>query len=203
MIQIMRYGFVLAIICLISGTVVAQEFDKNIGAASDAYAKGNLEDTRFNLQNALHDIDIVIGQEILKKLPTSMGDSAYFAADDNVSGMSSSLTGLSIHREYGYDGSGGSIEIMSDSPMLASVNAILAMPMMMNSDPDQKVIKVQGYKSVMHTNRNENKVITDYEVQVPFGKSLLTFDWNGDPGEAAITNMLNTIPLADIVKLAQ
>lgn len=199
----MKYYFIFAILFLISGTVSAQEFDKNIGAASDAYAKGNLEDTRFNLQNALHDLDIIVGQEILKKLPTSMGDSAYFEADDNVAGMSSSLTGLTIHREYGYDGEGGSIEIMSDSPMLASVNAILAMPMMMSSDPDQKVIKVQGYKSVLHMNRDENKTITGYEVQVPFGKSLLTFDWNGDPGESAITNMMNAIPLADIVKLAQ
>jgi hypothetical protein len=203
MAHFMKVYFTIAILFLISGVSLAQEFDKNIGAASDAYAKGNLEDTRFNLQNALRDLDIVVGHEILKKLPTSMGDSAYFAKDDNVSGMSSSLVGLSVHREYGYDGARGSIDILSDSPMLASVNAILSLPMMMNSDPDQKVIKVQGYKSVLHINRDDNKTITGYEVQVPFGKSMLTFDWNGDPGESGITSMMNTIPLADIVKLAQ
>ena len=54
------------IIILMACTVaaMAQEFDKNIASAKSAYGAGNLEDTRFALQQALHELDIVIGKEI-------------------------------------------------------------------------------------------------------------------------------------------
>lgn len=182
----------------------SQEFDKNIAMAMSAYDKGDLEDTRFNLQNALKDIDITIGKEILKVLPTTMNGMEYMEQADNVTGMSSSFVGLFVHREYGATPASARIEVMSDSPVLGSVNAFLSMPMMMNGgDPDQKVVKIHGYKSLFHVDRKDDRSVAGYEVQVPFTNSMLTFHIEGDPGEARVMELVNGLPIEQLVKLAQ
>jgi hypothetical protein len=184
---------------------MAQEFDKNLATAKSSYASGNLEDTRFNLENALREIDIAIGKEIMKVLPTTIGTLAYNAKEDNVTGMSASFAGLYVHRAYGTDpNKSANIDIVSDSPLMAGINAILSMPMIMNSaDSHQKVIKVQGYKTLLTRQTNENGDTSGYDVQTPFGSSMLTLHYSGNISEADITKLANSIPLEKIIAIAQ
>src|SRR5690606_19501643 len=129
----------------------AQEFDKSLAGAKSAYNAGNLEDARFNLENALREIDAAIGREILKVLPASLGGLNSDSKNDQVTGMSGALTGgLYVHREYGTADKRAIVDIISDSPLMAGINAILSMPMIMNTgDSNQKVVKVHGYKSLL------------------------------------------------------
>lgn len=184
----------------------AQEFEKNIAGAKSAYASGNLEDTRFNLESALRAIDIAIGKEIMKVLPTTLGGMAYNAKEDNVTGTSGSLIGgVYVHRTYGKpEAKHVTLDIISDSPLMAGVNAILSMPMIMNSsDGTQKVIKVQGYKTLITRRTNENGQTVGYDLQTPFGNSMLTLNCTGVTTEAEATQLANGIPLEKVVKLAQ
>lgn len=184
----------------------AQEFEKNMASAKSAYNSGNLEDARFNLEGALREIDIVIGKEIMKVLPTTLGGMAYNVKDDNVTGTSGTLIGgLYVHRTYGKpDGKNVTLDIISDSPLMAGVNAILSMPMIMNSsDGTQKVIKVQGYKTLLTKRTNENGQTTGYDVQTPFGNSMLTLNCSGITTEAEATQLANAIPLEKVIKIAQ
>jgi hypothetical protein len=184
---------------------MAQEFDKSLASAKTAYSSGNLEDARFNLENALREVDIAIGKEVLKILPTVLGTLAYNAKDDNVSGMSSSFAGLYVHRTYGTaEDKKANIDIISDSPMMAGINAILSMPMVMNTgDGSQKVIKVQGYKTLLTKQSDENEKVTGYDVQTPFGNSMLTLHYTGNITEAEITKMANALPLEKIISISQ
>lgn len=183
----------------------AQEFDKSLAGAKSAYNSGNLEDARFNLENALREIDAVIGREILKVLPASLGGLNSDSKNDQVTGMSGGLTGgLYVHREYSNQDKSASVDIISDSPLMAGVNAILAMPMIMNSgDSNQKVVKVQGYKSLLTREVDENSQTSGYQLQTPFGSSLLTLDYNGAISEADLLKIANTLPLEKIIALAQ
>lgn len=184
----------------------AQEFDKSLASAKSAYNSGNLEDARFNLENALREIDAAIGREILKVLPASLGGGLTSdAKNDQVTGMSGGLTGgLYVHREYGSQDKSATVDIISDSPLMAGVNAILAMPMIMNSgDSNQKVVKVQGYKSLLTREVDENNQTSGYQLQTPFGSSLLTLDYNGAISEADLLKIANTLPLEKIITLAQ
>jgi len=189
----------------ICSIVMAQEFDKNLASANAAYNSGNLEDTRFNLENALRDIDVAIGKEVMKVLPATMGTLPYSAKDDNVTGMSSSFAGLYVHRMYGNaQDVNASIDVVSDSPMMAGINAILSMPMIMNSgDNGQKVIKIQGYKTLLTKQTGEAGETTGYDVQTPFGNSMLTLHYSGNISEADIMKLANTIPLEKIIAIAQ
>jgi len=185
--------------------VTAQEFDKSLASAKSAYSSGNLEDARFNLEAALHEVDVAIGKEVMKVLPTTLGTLAYNTKDDNVTGMSSSFAGLFVHRTYGTaEDKKANIDVVSDSPMMAGINAILTMPMVMNSgDGNQKVIKVQGYKSLLSRQVDEAGKVTGYDVQTPFGNSMLTLHYNGNITEAEITKLANSIPLEKIIAIAQ
>ena len=131
-----------------------------------------------------------------------MGTSASNAANDNVT-ANTGLAGVIIHRDYGTAEKQISLDLMSNSPLVASINAILSIPFMGNSgDGTQKVIKVDGYKGMLQKSVNEETKITDYTLQVPIGSTLLTFT-APNTSEDEMIRMANTIPLSDITKLVQ
>jgi hypothetical protein len=192
---------VLFAFCTVT-SVFAQEFDKNIATAKSAYASGNLEDARFAMQQMLNDIDIIVGREILKLLPSKLEALSANSKNDNVT-ANTGLAGVIIHRDYGTGEKTSDLEIMSNSPLIASINAILAIPFIGNSsDGTQKVVKVQGYKGVLQKNTDTETNKTNYTLQIPLNSTLLTLNAH-DSNEAEVLKMANAIPVAQIVKLVQ
>lgn len=179
-----------------------QDFDKNIATARSSYAAGNLEDARFAMQQVLNDLDMAIGREVLKMLPSKMGASSSNSANDNVT-ANTGLAGVIIHRDYGAGEKVYNLDLMSNSPLVASINAILSIPFMGNSgDGTQKVVKIDGYKGMLQKTVDEETKKTDYTLQIPVGSTLLTFT-APDTNEAEVIKMANTIPLSQITKLVQ
>jgi len=184
-------------------SVVAQEFDKNIATARSTYSSGNLQDSRFAMEQMLRDLDMAIGKEILKLLPANMGSLLAVQKEDNVSGTGG-YVGLYVNRHYGADPKRASIEIINNSPLINSLNAILSMPVIggMMRDENQKIVRVQGYKSILNKHANAETGKTNYELQIPMNNTLLTLKMD-DTTEADITAAANTIQLAKIVEIAQ
>jgi len=196
--------FNLILIFLATGLITfAQDFDKNVATAKSSYASGNLQDSRFAMEQALRDLDMAIGKEILKILPTKLGSLAVVEKEDNVTG-SGSYVGLYVNRHYGADPKRGSIEIINNSPMINSLNAILSMPIIggMMRDENQKMVKIQGYKSILNKQVNSDTGKTNYELQIPMNNTLVTLKID-DTNEGEITAAANAIPLAKIVQMAQ
>jgi hypothetical protein len=196
--------FSLLVLLLSAGVVaLAQEFDKNLATARSSYSSGNLQDSRFAMEQALRDLDMAIGKEILKVLPTKMGALAAIEKEDNVTG-SGSYVGLYVQRHYGADPKRGSIEIINNSPMINSLNAILSMPVIggMMRDENQKMVKIQGYKSILNKQVNSDTGKTNYELQIPMNNTLVTVRMD-DTNEGEITAAANAVPLAKIVQMAQ
>ena len=190
------------IISVFSASALAQDFNKNIATAKTSYAAGNLEDARFAMQQMLNDLDMAIGREVLKMLPSKMGSASSNAANDNVT-ANTGLMGVAIHRDYGSGGKMYSLDLMSNSPLVASINAILSIPFIGNSgDGTQKTIKIDGYKGMLQKSLDEETKKTDYTLQVPIGSTLLTFT-APDSNEDEVVRMANTIPLSQITKLVQ
>lgn len=182
----------------------AQDFDKNLATAKSSYSAGKLEDARFAMEQMLRDLDIAIGKEIMKILPTKLGALNYNAKQDNVTGGSGSGLGLYVQRYFGADPKQGSIEIINNSPLINSIQSILTMPLIggMMRDENQKVMKVQGYKSLLTKIVNTENSKTDYELQVPLNNTLVTLKID-DTSEAEMTQFANSLPLPKISQLAQ
>jgi hypothetical protein len=187
---------------LFSLTAHAQDFSKDLSSARTAYSAGNLEDARFAMQQMLTDIDMIVGKEILKLLPAKMDAMASNPKQDNVT-ANTGFTGVLIHRDYGTAEKTAVVDIMGNSPMVASINAILSIPFVGNSsDGTQKVVKIQGYKGVLQKSVDTETSKTDYTLQVPLNSTLVTFTVR-DSNEADVLRLANTIPVTEIAKLVQ
>jgi len=184
------------------GSLHAQDFSKNLASARTAYGSGDLENARFSMQQMLNDLDILIGKEVMKLLPAKMDAQAANVKNDNVT-VNTGLTGVVVHRDYGTGDKAVNVEIMSNSPLIASLNAILSIPFMGNSgDGTQKVVKIDGYKSILQKEVDSETNKTGYTLQTPLNSTLVTIKIDNTT-EADIVRLANTIPLSQIAKMVQ
>lgn len=198
--------YVLIISVMGGYAALGQKVEANLAEARTAYRSGNLEETRFALQQALNEMEVVVGNEVLKILPVKMGKYAYVPEEDNVVNMSGSFGGLTVSRSYssGEGEEGVKISIVSDSPLLSGINALLSMPLIGGGDPNQKRIKIDGYKGMMtKSDGTEYTNLMVYDIQVPFGSSLLSITCIGINNESEVLSMSNTVPVSKIVELTK
>jgi hypothetical protein len=181
----------------------AQEVTASLSSAKSAYQTKNLEETRFALENALKEVNMEIGKQALALLPLSLGQLKADPKNDDVAGMAVLFAGLNVMRDYNSATENATLTIITDSPMLAGISAILTMPAMMLNNDEQKVVKIAGYKSLIQKNKDENDKIVGYSLQVPFNNSLLSLDYNGAISESEFTNIANSLPVTELVKLLQ
>lgn len=194
---------ILSLVLLFAVRAGAQGVEESLNNARSSYAAGDLENARFALQEALRGVNQAIGQDILDMLPTTLGGMDYLPSSDDVTGMNIGFAGLFVNRDYVKDTTlDASFEIVSDSPLLAGINSLLTMSTLFTSDPNQKRIKVDNYKALL-TRSEDSEGVVSYEAQVPFGSSLLTFKSTGIEDESEFTGLLNSLPIAKIIDLAE
>ena len=184
--------------------VQAQDFKTDIANARTNYGSGKLSDAHFNIQQAMQELDLIVGKEVLKVLPVKMDTLNVNAADDHVMGNSGFL-GANIHRSYGGNmgGKNADISIVTNSPLIGALNAFLNTPILgglMNSEKS-KTIKVQGYKARLEKNDGMNGQ-ADYTIEIPLSNTLITFKVTNTT-DTEILNLANTIPVPQIAKLLQ
>lgn len=194
----------------------AQQFAQYLSTAKSSYSAGKLEDARFAMEQMLQEIDMITGKEIVKILPQKMGDNLPAnTAKDNVS-VATGFYGVIIDREYGQPsnasgntnsntgtnpaGTGASLQIITNSPMIATLNTLLSVPIIGGMGGNNKIIKINGYKALVQ--KSENGTTADYEVELPLNSTLITFKAPGFSMDDVI-KMANTIPVSDIAKLVQ
>jgi hypothetical protein len=196
----MKYLIILAS-TLFTTTVFSQNFTADIANAKTAYASGKLEDAHFALQQAMQEVDIIIGKEVIALLPAKMDNFAANTKDDNIMNNVGYM-GSTIHRSWGQNDS-VDLSIIGNSPLIQTLNAFLNTPVLggMMSNGNNKIIKVQGYKAQLSKQDNGNGQ-TNYTIQIPLGSSLITFVGKNTT-DTQITTWANTLPLQQIAKLLQ
>ena len=180
----------------------AQELNAKFDEAEKAYQAKNLDDTRFALQGALHEINVATGKEILQSLPEKLGEMAFVASEDRTGGVAG-FAGLSVSRHYMKDTlMDARVEILGDSPLLTSLNALLSMPAVMSAgDPNQKRIKIAGYKALIQKESSDAK--PRYTVQIPLEQTLVTLTCEGNVDENLVVSMANALPLEKIAIMSK
>jgi hypothetical protein len=190
---------------MVSGT--PEEFKKFAGDARSSYDAGKMDDSRFAMQQMLAELDMIIGKEVLKALPATMLNKPVVAKLDNVTGASG-FFGVVIHREYGKEYSSMdttesrniNIEIISNSPLIASINSLLSIPLIGNTG-DNKVIKIAGYKALVTKSTGSNDEV-NYDLQLPLGNSLITVKAPGATQEQ-VAQIAGSMPVQDIARMLQ
>lgn len=198
----MKKYFLLIPALLGTVLVLAQDFKADITTARTSYSSNKLEDAHFALQQALSELDIIIGKEVLKLLPEKMDAATVNAKDDHVT-SNAGFIGATVHRSYAMPNK-VQVEIISNSPMVATLNSFLNMPILggMMRDENTKTIKIQGYKARQERQATADENKFNYVIQIPFNNALLTFTVY-DSKEDEATKLINTLPLQQIAKLVQ
>lgn len=197
----MKKSFIFIAFLYISNTSNAQEFGKNLAAAQSSYTSGKLADAHFALEQAIQELDMIVGKEILKMLPADFNGVAASEKQDEVT-ANIGFVGATIHREYGDRGS--QVEIISNSPMIATLNSILNMPVLggMMRNSTTKVIKVNGYKSRLEKESDNDDGGQNYTLQIPLKSALITVNARG-MDEKAVMAFANNIPIEKIAAMIQ
>ncbi|QHT68724.1 hypothetical protein GXP67_19780 [Rhodocytophaga rosea] len=200
----MKKIFTTLLFSAISVMAFSQDFAKNLTEAKSAYSSKKLSDSRFAMEQMLKELDLAIAKDILKLLPVKMDALNANTKADNVSGSSGSGVGLYVQRTYGTNPKTATVEVINNSPLITTLNAFLSMPLIgsMASDPNQKTVKVQGYKSVLTKTTDTDTNKTNYELQVPMNNTLFTLKMD-DATEADILRLAGTVPLPKIAEMAQ
>ena len=197
-------SFIIAIFILSTGvcSVAQGDFKTQIATAKKSYTAGKLEDTHFALQQALQELDMIIGKEVLKIMPQKLDSLNANPKDDRVA-ANIGFIGATIHRSYGVQNN-AEVEIINNSPMVNTLNSLLNSSMFggMVRDDNNKVVKVQGYKSRLEKQGDNANGKPNYHLQIPFSNALMTITANGMTEEQVLA-LANSFPLQDIAKLVQ
>jgi hypothetical protein len=196
----------VAALCLCISASGQTDPRQHLSEARSAYQGENYDAARFALQQSLHEIDMMIGQEILLLLPAGLGGLSSNAGEDDLIGSVPGLTGVNVTRKYSGSDPMKKIEInvMSNSPLLAAITTWMSNPILagMAGDPNQKAVRVQNYKSQLVKAVNSNNQ-TRYELQVPLSSALFSMYFDGMDSESEVLGLANQINLAGIAKLVQ
>ena len=156
------------------------------------------------MQNALHEINVQIGKEVIAILPDRINDMSFIPSSDQITGSGEAYVGLFIERTWGEtSGKNLSFSLMSDSPLLKTVNTFLSLPMFGAGDSNQKKIKVEGYKAMLEKNIDDNANITGYSLMLPYGNTMLQLNYSGSITEDEFMKMVNQVPIAKVIETAQ
>jgi len=196
-----RFIKISAVVSLSAFQALAQNVQVRLDDALASYRSEDLENARFSLQEALNEINQAVGKEILNALPSEMKGMSKVDEADNVTGVNLGFAGLFVSRSYRDDNREASIDLISDSPMMAGLNTILAMPAFVSSDDNQKRIKVSGYKALLSWDTKEDGKMS-YDLQIPLNNSLLTFQCSGMDNENEVLDMADMIPVKQIVDIS-
>ena len=180
------------------------DFKKELASARTAYTAGKLDDSRTAMQQMLYELDMITGKEVLKLLPQKMQDKAVLTKQDNVTSASGFL-GVIIHREWGTtagstESKNINVDIISNSPLITSINALLSVPFIGNSGGN-KVVKISGYKALVTKTESGNGG-ADYDLQMPLNNALITLKAPGLSQDDIIA-LANTLPIESIAKILQ
>jgi hypothetical protein len=182
----------------------AQDFDSQISSAKSTYQSGNFADSRLAVQNAMNQIDIQIGREVLAVLPAKISNMESAKANDQVSGTGDAYVGMFVERKWEKAGAENlTFSIIGDSPLMGSVNAILALPMIGTSGGNQKKVKVEGYKAMLEKKVDENSAATGYSLMLPYGNNMLQLNYAGQITEQDFLTLIQQIPVTKVVTLTQ
>jgi hypothetical protein len=128
-----------------------------------------------------------------------MNEQAANTAKDDVAGASNYF-GITVHRDYGAEDKATTLEIITNSPLIGSLNTVLSLPFVAGS-ADYKVVKIEGYKAMIQKTTGQNDRV-EYELQLPLNNTLITLKSPGATQDQ-IVKMASTIPVGQIAKMVQ
>lgn len=170
----------------------------NASAAIKTTNPNRYSTTRFELKQAIMGIELEIGHEILKSMPTSVNGLNYQPDNDEVASTGIGFAGFGVSRFYENNNKSLKAGILNNAAMIVSYNALLGSSVGYNSNQSgHKVVTVQGNRSVLEFDGSNT-----YKLVVPFGQSSFFYgEFENFSDENEVLNAVNNFKISDYMTL--
>ncbi|WP_018616804.1 hypothetical protein [Segetibacter koreensis] len=172
---------------------------QQISEAETAQSAGNLSDARYSIQQALLGIELQMGKEVLKSLPSTVAGLPKDTTEDRVTSTQWGWANLTIQRIYRQDDKQLTVLVGNNSAYAGFVNIFFAGNYTQSNGDTQnfKQIKVKGNKAVIRFDQNEG-----YTVLVQLGQNgMITFEGVNFATEQDMMTAINTFDIDGIKKM--
>ncbi len=177
-----------------------------IKEAQDYLTKKDYKQAQLSLQDAINDLNNVIGKQITESMPAEINGLKAEAGDDNSSvnmgAMGVMGGGMAISKKYQHPTkkeNTADISILANSPMMSMMNMYMSNPSMMGQG--YKSVRVGTRRAIMKTENQDwsddngnSKQIRSSELQIPLTQTLITITLKGfatEADELAFANKLD------------
>lgn len=193
----------LTIICIISCCAITssqEKFASYLDATRASYKAGKLEDAHYAIQMLMQDLELRVGQEVLKLLPARLDSLEALKEADEIVYNDILNGGTKVERVWGSQLNNFHFELRANSPRMTMINQYFNN---IGVAPGRKMIKVQGMKATFNIDKhNDADIKNECEIAIPSGDMLITLT-GINSSEEVMMKMVNQLPIAAIVKLFQ
>jgi hypothetical protein len=180
--------------------ITPPDVNENLTSAEAAFKNGNYSEARYAVQQAMLGVELQIGHQVLKSMPTSISGLKVDTTRDKVASVSWGWQGLTIERTYGTDDKRLNIAIANNAVLLQAVNLYFAnggYAQSSNEKQNWKQTKVKGNRAVIEFDKDSG-----YKLSVPLGQSsLLVYEGINFATEQEMMNAANQLDIDQIKKL--
>lgn len=171
---------------------------KNIKETELAFNARNYGSAKYAARQAMLGIEMEIGHNILKSLPSSVDGLSVVTDNDKVTSMSYGFVGLTMERVYQGDKKELKVSIGNNSAWLSAASMMLSSSAYATSNQEDgyKQTTFKGYRSILQYDD-----ASGYTLSVPFGQSSI-FVLNGI-NYASESDMMNAANNFDIENIKQ
>lgn len=196
----MRHYFSILFGCMISLSVMGQsQADTYIKEAQDLIAKKEYKQAQLSLQDAINELNRLIGEQIAESLPDEINGLKSEGEDNSgTAAMGMFGGGLQISKSYKNptkEENEAELSIIANSPLLSSMSMYLSNPSIMG--PDYKSVRIGTQRAILksETDTYDDKTIRVSELQIPLSQTLITITLRGFASEADELAFANKLDL--------
>ncbi|MBX7109033.1 MAG: hypothetical protein K1X61_10340 [Chitinophagales bacterium] len=185
----MKANVIFLFACLLSFNLFGQsQAETFIKEAQGYLAQKDYKQAQLSLQDAINDLNTLIAKDIAKSLPEDVnGLKKDGDADISTGAMGIIGGGLTISQKYKHPSNrdnNAEVQILANSPLLASMNMYLSNPSMMGQD--YKSIRIGTQRAILKSETDDvyddagnSKKIRSSEIQIPLSQTLITIKADG------------------------
>jgi hypothetical protein len=193
-----KLAFFLLFSCMYLQLSAQNQIDTYIKEAQGYLVKKDYKQAQLSLQDALNEINNLLAKQVGDLFPAEInGLKADGDAETSAAAMGMMGGGMQISKKYRNDATkqDAEIQIMANSPLLASLNMFLTNPSMMGKE--YKSARVGSNRAILKSEMEDGdngKKIRSTEIQLPLGQTLILIHTNGfatEQDELAFANKLD------------
>lgn len=173
---------------------------QNLSDAESAYGKSSYGEARYAVQQAMLGVELEIGNQILKSLPTTISGLSYDQKQDQVTSTGWGWAGLTIQRRYPSNNKNFEVTVANNAAWMSAVNMYLSSggyAQQSGGQQNWKQTKIKGYRAIIEYNESSG-----YKLSVPIGQSsLAVFEGRSFATEPDMMNACNAVDLDGIKKM--